>query len=716
MKNILKILLLIVLLGGIGGYIYWQYNKKKIIRDSIAGAITKKTDSLYYLQYDSSYIDEINGNASFYNVVLQSDSAQKKLLNSTDSLPNTLYNIRIKEVTASGVDIAGLLQKQNVAAKKILLLKPVIQIINTGADKPTPFTIHDTLELYQKILGKFKSIKADTIQISNGTLLITNKTGNAQTTFENINVTLNKFLVDSTKDYHSIISYFIKDVRATVENIQLPISLNDTRVNLENVDYNAGKKYLHISAIKQYRVNDINAVTDLKNIQVNELNTDAFIIQRRLKAGQVTCDGGVITIYVKKKAGDAKIRQQQGLELSTDMIDQAQIGGINLANTKVIIAEKDQPSKPPFVLNNTAFKLTKMLKVEEGATISNIINNAEWELSASGFSFNTKNGQYKISVGGFNINNATSQVKIDNFLLTPLLTEQQFVSRSRKQKDQYNLTVNNIMLSGVNTQRFLLNNELEVANASFQPIIKIFNDRTLPPDSESKLGNYPHQTLLKLDVPLYIHTAKISNGIVSYRERALKSKLIGNVLFTGINATITNITNIPNRIKANPLMKLNASARFLNAGNITTEWQFPLNAGNGAFKISGRLAGMSAVSLNSIIQPLAMASVKGGQVDEVTFSINGTDTKAAGNVLFLYHNLKMEILKQGDDAGLKKKGFVSFLANTLIKNENTNRANNKQINYERDITRSFFNLVWKTVFTGAKNTAIGPKEKEEKNK
>ena len=122
---------------------------------------------------------------------------------------------------------------------------------------------------------------------------------------------------------------------------------------------------------------------------------------------------------------------------------------------------------------------------------------------------------------------------------------------------------------------------------------------------------------------------------------------------------------------------------------------------------------MNAVTLNSIIEPLAMASVKEGRIDEVVFNLDGTDTKAIGNVLFLYHGLKMEILKMGDDAELKKKGLVSLLANTLIKNENTSRANNKEVNYDRDITKSFFNLIWKTIFTGAKNTAIGPKEKEE---
>ena len=79
LKNFLKITLVIILLAAIGGWFYWQQHKKGIIKDSIENAISKGTDSLYFIHYDSSSIDEINGNASFYNVSLQSDSLQKQL-------------------------------------------------------------------------------------------------------------------------------------------------------------------------------------------------------------------------------------------------------------------------------------------------------------------------------------------------------------------------------------------------------------------------------------------------------------------------------------------------------------------------------------------------------------------------------------------------------------------------------------------------------------
>ena len=76
MKNAIKIFFILLITGAIGAFIYWQNNKKQIVKNSIDKALTKKTDSLYFLRYDSSVIDEVNGDVAFYNVVLQSDSAQ----------------------------------------------------------------------------------------------------------------------------------------------------------------------------------------------------------------------------------------------------------------------------------------------------------------------------------------------------------------------------------------------------------------------------------------------------------------------------------------------------------------------------------------------------------------------------------------------------------------------------------------------------------------
>lgn len=713
MKKLVKIIIIIIIVALVGGFIYWQFIKKDFIKDSIETAITKKTDSLYYIHYDSSFIDEVNGNVSFFNVTLQSDSAQKKLLNSTDSLPNALYNIRVEEITAHGIDVAGLLEKENVAAGKILLIKPVIQIINTGSDKPKPLTKNDSLALYQKILGNLNSIKADTILIQDGTVLMTNKNGEPQTTLENINITLHNFLIDSTKNYESVISYFIKDVHATVENIQLPPAENNTRFNIEKLDYDAVNRSLKVGAVKQYKVGNMNALIDLKNISVTDLNTDAFIHQQRLKAGTVKADGGLITIYKDKKSGDKKSGDQV-INLSSDLVDQAQVGSIKLGSTKLIVIDKAAPSAKPFVLNNAKFEVLTPLEITESTTLNTLVNNAKWEFSADGFSFNSKDGIYKMSMGDFMVNNATGIAKVGSFFIKPLISEEAFAKRVKHSRDLYNLEIKNISLTGINIKELVSNAGLDAETATFQVDIKIFNDKTLPSDGKSKVGNYPHQMIRKLVFPLYVKKAIIKNGSVSYRERGMKSALVGNVVFTDMNATITNLTNIPERLKSDPDMVLNATAKFLGKANLTSKWVLPMmNTSNGTFHIEGQLVNMDAVALNPVTKPLALAEIKQGHIDKVKFSMNGSNTSANGNVLFLYKDLKLNVLKKGDEEDpLKKKGLISFLANTLVKNSNDDPSNSKDVVYERDINRSFFNLVWKTIFTGVKNTALGKKDQE----
>jgi hypothetical protein len=120
---------------------------------------------------------------------------------------------------------------------------------------------------------------------------------------------------------------------------------------------------------------------------------------------------------------------------------------------------------------------------------------------------------------------------------------------------------------------------------------------------------------------------------------------------------------------------------------------------------------MDAVTLNQIIEPLAMASAKNGKINKLDFNLLGNDYKSSGEVLFLYKDLSVDILKKGEGQELKTKDLVSFLANALLKNNNprNNETYTAKVEYERDINKSFFNLLWKSIFDGVKKTALGKK-------
>ena len=704
MKIFIRLLIVILAAALFTGYFYWQQNKKGIIKTAVQEAVQKKTDSLYYLHYDSSYIDEVNGNASFYKVILQSDSVQKAMLKSNDSLPNALYNISIDEVSASGIDMAGILKQQNVSAKKITLIRPVIQIINTGIDKPRPYTYEDTLALYQKLTGQFKTIHADTILLVNGTVLITDKKSNPLTTLENINISLTNFLIDSTRNYQNIISYFIKDVKATVENIQLPENKNTNRINLTKLLYDAPQKLLQIGSIQQYKKGNTTPLIDLKNVKVTALNTDAFIKYQQLKAGPVSCDGGLVTIYRKKKKNSAG---NEAIEMSAELIDEIHIGSMQLGNTKIIVMNVENPTAAPLIINDVTFSASRVESLTDGSTINNLINSADWELAAGGFSFYTQQKMYQFSASGLKLNNKEGNITIKQVLIKPLLSETEFAKKIKVQTDRIDMTFNNINLTGVDFKKLINDNILETQTASLQPLLKIFNDRTVAIDSSKVIVKYPQQSLVKLSFPFYIKKIIVNNGAVFYKEKARKSALTGIPNFTKINAELNNVTNIPAKIKENSIVSLKASTLFLGVAPLTTAWRLPLNLSDTTFTVTGKLGQMEAIALNTITEPLAMVSVNKGKIKELTFNLKCTNYKGVGEIVFLYNDLKVEVLKMSDDT-LKKKELLTILANTLIKNNNPVNDNTYigNVDYKRDIQKSFFNLLWKSIFDGVKKTVI----------
>lgn len=711
-KNILKkfiIILLVIALAIIGGWIYWQQHKKGIIKNSIENAISKGTDSLYFIHYDSSFIDEVNGNASFFNVSLQSDSLQKQLQQFDTASSATIYNIQIEEVSIRGANIAGLIGNTSIEANSILIKRPVIYIISSGKKEKKIFNGNDSLAIYEKLLGKFKSINANEIIIENGILNFADKSGDPNTALRNINIQLKKFRIDSTRDYQNIISYFVKDVVAKVKEVYIKGDKN--QATFTDVEYNAPGKFIRLKKFQQKNSDD-KIIFDINNTSINNISTDAFVVQQLLKAEEIVSDGGMLSFYIKQNKNADTSKQLKNadagkdeIEIENNYFDEALVDKVTIGNTKIFIYNRAKPNEQPLVITNVKFNASDIQKLHSGTNIKNLISSSNWKITADGFSFFTANKRYKISVGAFDINNANSSMHIKSLTVKPQFTEAAFSRILARQEDLYNLEFNNIELSGIDTRLLIQQQRLEALAASLQPIVKIYRDRTVAEDMSSKVGKYPHQMLQNIKFPFSIKKLNLNNGMVAYTEKSNVSNQTGTIFFKGINGTVSNVTNIKDIISKNNLLLLDANASFMGVSQVHSVWKLSLSSNNGAFDVSGTGGGFNAVSLNSLSEPLGMVSIKKGQINKLTFNLSGTDLAAKGSATLLYEDLKIEVLKK-DSGNVKKNGLQSLLANALMKNSNPLKGvvRTDAINYQRDVTKSFFNLLWKSIFSAAKKT------------
>ncbi len=700
MKKYIKIILIVLALVLVGGWVYWQQYKKSLVKDTIENAVRIGTDGQYFIHYDSSFIDETNGNASFFNVALQSDSLQTQLLQFDTASSATVYNIHIDEVSIWGVNIPGLLSNTSIDAGKILIRHPVVYIIRSGKKEEKLLNSNDSLAIYEKLLGKFNSINAKEIVIENGNVFFADKTGEPHTALEGISIQLKNFGIDSSRNYQNIISYFIKDIVAKVEKVNVQGEKN--KAQFIDVEYNAPEKFVRMKHFHQQNKEGKN-VFDVHNTIITGIATDSFILKQQLQAEELISDGGMLTFYIKEKKNADTTKDE--IEIDNNYFDEALLNKVTIGNTKILIYKKAKPSDEPLIFANVKFKATDIQKLHSGTNIRNLISSSNWKLSADGFSFMSDDKRYKINVGTFDLNNTNSSMRIKNIAVIPQFTEAAFSKIIKYQKGLYNLNFKNIELNGINTQLLLTEKRLEVETASIQPDIKVYIDRSVTPSPASKVGKYPHQEILKIKFPFSIKKVVIKNGVMAYKEKNAENGRSGTVFFNNINGTVSNATNINDLVSKNNLMLVDATASFMGISKMHTVWKLPLNTKNGAFDVSGVAGGFNATLLNPLIEPLGMASIKSGMVNKLTFDMTGTDLISSGTATILYDDLKIDLLKL-DSNELKKKGIKSLVANALTKNQNPQNGIVRKavINYERDITKSFFTLLWKSVFSAVKKT------------
>lgn len=329
-------------------------------------------------------------------------------------------------------------------------------------------------------------------------------------------------------------------------------------------------------------------------------------------------------------------------------------------------------------------------------------------LHCAKISWSSKNKLYKYEIRHVDFNSGEKKLSIEKTSIDPTLPEVTFLKQFKTQVDRFDFTLQKIQLAGVNAAELLketiVADSLVVGHSSF----RIYRDLSYPRDKKNRVGTYPHQLLMKLPFDLQIRKALFTDAYIEYKEKNPKSEKSGEVQFHHVTVRMDNLTNEKQPLADNAVFKLQFNARFLNKVPIQALINFYPGHPQGKFTIDGELGSMDATAVNVLAKPMGLATIEKGTIRKLHFSFTGNDYRADGPVTLLYDDLKIALLKKDTaDNSLDKKKLASFVANMKVKNANPGKdgeVRKTTVHYERDTNRSFFNLIWKSIFTGVKET------------
>lgn len=330
------------------------------------------------------------------------------------------------------------------------------------------------------------------------------------------------------------------------------------------------------------------------------------------------------------------------------------------------------------------------------------------KMDMQGISFFDKKGFYDIKLENIIYDDENWSFTLNNLSISPLLSKKEFAKKNPFQIDRFDGNVKQIIITHIDVpllldEGVLAIEDISVNNANFE----IYRDKNHP-FKTTNTPKLPQQAIRSIKQKLEINSIDINNVTVVYTETAEGVNKPGKIEFKNATAHISNFGNTKDWISSKE-MKINAETYVYGKGKLNAQFNFPLSSNT--FYFSGQLAKTQMSIFNEMTINAAGVKVKEGTIDNMSFDVVATSTKATGNLDLYYHDLRIALLKEEDENGqVKEKKMLNFLANNLlVPVQNPNKKDQfyeGTIEFERVKNKGIFNYLWKSVFSGIKDTFI----------
>jgi len=341
-------------------------------------------------------------------------------------------------------------------------------------------------------------------------------------------------------------------------------------------------------------------------------------------------------------------------------------------------------------------------------------------INVNNYTYATPDSMYFLKLDQLDFAASSGKLNIKQFALEPRYSAADFAKVNGYARDRFTIMLNNLAIDGLNLPAYIQKQELIAQQMHITDgSVAVYNNNSYPKRKVDKTGKFSHQLLQTLKAKLNIKKINLNNIDISFAEFDKDSRQTGKLTFEKTSGVILNATNMPKEEARNPIMTANLESYMMGQGKLKVTFNFDLNSPIGAFNYNGALTNLDGKTLNQLTKPLGMVLVKKGEIRKLDFSIRADENVAKGKVDFTYNDLSVALMKKEEGKErLVRQGLISFLANNLIIYSDNPSKDGKftsaAINYKREITASFFNYIWKTLFQGVKySVGVTPQKEAE---
>jgi len=540
-----------------------------------------------------------------------------------------------------------------------------------------------------------------------------------------VDLSLYDFKIDSTQEKTKL--FPAADLQLNLSNLKMPFADSTQRISIASALYSSGSKYFSAQKLHVYYV--INSTpknflfktkrSSLLDFYIDDFYADSMdlnsLLRRQLKIN--LAQAHEVRIKTSSLVGDTtgNYNRNNWYQKVYPYFD-------SLSIDKFVFREAFLDSKKYF-----SYDSLKKLKLELSGTLFDFkvnrknaikiparLYHEKAEVTLKNFTLNSKDGQYRLQIPSLKANTIEKKVWVSHFSYKPIAPIDTFVKENKTTYigiDSLNLIAQNANFDDYFLRKAITTENVNISNFSFIAA----SNNNYPPDSLTK-GKMLMELIEKFPFKTKIDTLGIKNGHAIYSLKSLGAKYPGKILIKDIRGNALRITNDNLQYKKwkNSFFDLNMTIYQKSNFNLQLKL-YPQT--NNKYKLTGSLSDFDFRLMNEFLLPTYATKVKSGNTKNTRFFMEGNNDIQEGKMRFEYQNFKVNMLKAKKDTLLKKRGFASYLANTVLRKNNPRKVGlilkEGVIYSKRDSIDGFISYWIDGILEGVKST-VGLRSKEVK--
>lgn len=343
------------------------------------------------------------------------------------------------------------------------------------------------------------------------------------------------------------------------------------------------------------------------------------------------------------------------------------------------------------------------------------------QMTAKQANYLLPDNMYRMAIDSIKVDTEEKTLLIRMLKLLPEGTPSELARKEGKSITYHKAQVKEVKLTGVDyhahsEQNSFIAKQLLVLS----PTLSAYKDKKnfANIDEEKQL---PHEMVQRIKPKFLFDSIMIKKGFIRYDELAAHADEPGHVTFQNLNATITNLSNVPGQITLENPAVIQAHTMVMGKASLQLQIRVPLLNKNCYHTISGKLGETNPEILNNILAPTSLVSIKNGYIREANFDIELTKARARGSMQLIYEDFKIDILSKDEE---KEQSFgkkiLSKVVNWVAIKENNTPSKEEgeglrigKITVDRENTQTVFSY-WKDCMVSGLLSSAGLENKAEK--